>query len=316
MFDLNELYLYAKVVEYGGFAPAGRKLGLPKSRLSRRVSMLEERLGVRLIQRSTRHFAVTEVGLEYYHHCVAMLAQARAAEDAIERSRAEPRGVVRVACTTPLLHARLAPMLAEFMAQCPVVELLVKSLNRRVDVIAEGFDLVLSVRHQPLESSELVLRTLAQSRQRLVAAPSVLAGHAGTLRPADLSGLPILCWGPNVQDYSWEFDGPDGAVASIHFRPRMVSDDVAVLREGALVGVGVALLPEELVTADLASGRLVNVLDGWVPRTGEVVAIFPSRRGLMPSVRKLIDFLAEAFKRESMALNRARCDISATEAER
>src|SRR5690606_2987266 len=101
MFDLNELYLYAKVVEHGGFASAGRKLGVPKSRLSRRVSMLEERLGVRLIQRSTRHFAVTEVGLEYYHHCVAMLAQAHAAEEAIERSRAEPRGVVRIACSTP-----------------------------------------------------------------------------------------------------------------------------------------------------------------------------------------------------------------------
>lgn len=303
MFDLNELYLYAKVVEHGGFAPAGRKLGVPKSRLSRRVSTLEERLGVRLIQRSTRHFVVTEVGLEYYHHCVAMLAQAHAAEEAIERSRAEPRGVVRIACSTPLLDARLAPMLARFMAQCPVVELLVKSLNRRVDVISEGFDPVLSVRHQPLESSELVMRTLARSRQCLVAAPSVLAGHADALGPADLPGLPALCWGPNVQDYTWELDGPDGAVASIHVRPRMVSDDLAVLREGALAGVGAVLLPEEVVQADLASGRLVNVLDGWAPRSGDVVAIFPSRRGLMPSVRQLIDFLAEAFQHESTALD-------------
>ncbi|MFC5698872.1 LysR substrate-binding domain-containing protein [Pseudomonas sp. GCM10022186] len=303
MFDLNDLYLYAKVVEHGGFAPAGRKLGLPKSRLSRRVSLLEERLGVRLIQRSTRHFSVTEVGLEYYHHCVAMLAQARAAEDVIERTRAEPRGVVRIACSTPLLDSRLAPMLARFMAQCPVVELLVKSLNRRVDVISEGFDLVLSVRHQPLESSELVMRTLAQSRQCLVAAPSVLAGHTGSLGPADLFELPSLCWGSNVQDYTWELEGPDGAVASIHFRPRMVSDDVAVLREGALAGVGAVLLPEAFVKDDLASGRLVNVLEGWVPRMGEVVAIFPSRRGLMPAVRKLIDFLTEAFEQESLAFS-------------
>ena len=301
MFDLNDLFLYAKVVEHGGFAPAGRMLGLPKSRLSRRVSRLEERLGVRLIQRSTRHFAVTEIGQEYYQYCVAMMEQALAAEDTIERSRAEPRGMVRVACTTALLDARVATMLARFMAECPVVELLVKSFNRRVDVISEGFDLVLSVRHQPLESSELIMRKLAQCQCRLVAAPSVLSSAGPTLGPADLVELPSLCWGPNVQDYVWELDGPNGASASIHLRPRIVSDDVSVLREGALAGVGVVLLPEEVVRGDLASGRLVNVLDDWAPKMGDVVAIFPSRRGLMPAVRKLIDFLAEAFEEEPVA---------------
>ena len=146
------------------------------------------------------------------------------------------------------------------------------------------------------------MRTLAQSRSCLVAAPSVLAGFEGALRPTDLFELPSLCWGANVQDYTWELDGPDGAVASIHFRPRMVSDDVAVLREGALAGVGAVMLPESFVKGDLESGRLVNVLDGWTPRTGEVVAIFPSRRGLMPAVRKLIDYLADAFESESMVI--------------
>ncbi|AGI24378.1 LysR family transcriptional regulator [Pseudomonas sp. ATCC 13867] len=301
MFDLNDLFLYAKVVEHGGFAPAGRVLGLPKSRLSRRVSRLEERLGVRLIQRSTRHFSVTEIGLEYYQYCVAMMEQALAAEDTIERSRAEPRGVVRVACTTALLDSRLAPMLARFMAQCPVVELQVKSFNRRVDVISEGFDLVLSVRHQPLESSELVMRKLALSRYCLVAAPTMLSGADRVLGPADLVELPSLCWGPHVQDYIWELDGPNGSSASIHLRPRIVSDDISVLREGALAGVGVVLLPEEVVSEDLASGRLVSVLDGWFPKMGDVVAIFPSRRGLMPAVRKLIDFLADAFEQEGVA---------------
>ncbi|MFK4233001.1 LysR substrate-binding domain-containing protein [Pseudomonas guariconensis] len=299
MFDLNDLYLYTKVVEHGGFAPAGRVLGLPKSRLSRRVALLEERLGVRLIQRSTRQFAVTEVGLEYYHHCVSMMDRAYAAEDAIERSRAVPSGIIRLACSTSLLDARLAPMLARFMAECPVVELLVKSYNRRVDVIGEGFDLVLSVRHRPLESSELVMRKLAHSRQCLVVAPRLLIGHEQPLRPSDLFELPSLGWGANVQEYSWDLDGPDGAVASIRYRPRLVSDDVAVLRQGALAGVGVVLLPEELVRADLAAGRLVHALEDWIPRKGEIVALFPSRRGVMPAVRKLIDFLVEAFEQEA-----------------
>lgn len=299
MFDLNDLYLYTKVVEHGGFAPAGRILGLPKSRLSRRVAQLEERLGVRLIQRSTRQFAVTEVGLEYYHHCVSMMDRAHAAQDAIERSRAVPSGIVRLACSTLLLDSRLAPMLARFMAECPVVELLVKSYNRRVDVIGEGFDLVLSVRHRPLESSELVMRKLADSRQRLVVAPRLLIGHEQPLRPSDLFELPSLGWGANVQEYTWDLDGPDGAVASIRYRPRLVSDDVAVLRQGALAGVGVVLLPEELVRADLAAGRLVHALEDWTPRRGEIVALFPSRRGVTPAVRKLIDFLVDAFEQEA-----------------
>lgn len=301
MFDLNDLYLYAKVVEHGGFAPAGRILGLPKSRLSRRLAKLEERLGVRLVQRSTRQFQVTEVGLEYYRHCLGMLEQAVAAEDAVERNRAEPRGIVRLASSTALLDSRLAPMLARFMAQCPVVELLVKSYNRRVDVIGEGFDLVLSVRHQPLESSELIMRRLAPSRQCLVAAPGLLAAHGKPQRPEQLQALPSLCWGVNVQDFTWLLEGPQGAEAAVPFRPRIVSDDLAVLREGALAGVGVVLLPEEAVAADLACGQLVLVLDGWAPREGEVVALFPSRRGLMPAVRKLIDFLAEAFEHEQAA---------------
>ncbi|MFJ4392751.1 LysR substrate-binding domain-containing protein [Pseudomonas soli] len=301
MFDLNDLYLYAKVVEHGGFAPAGRILGLPKSRLSRRVAKLEERLGVRLIQRSTRQFQVTEVGLEYYRHCLGMLEQAVAAEDAVERNRAEPRGIVRLASSTALLDSRLAPMLARFMAQCPVVELLVKSYNRRVDVIGEGFDLVLSVQHQPLESSELVMRRLAPSRQCLVVAPGLLAEHGRPVSPEGLQLLPSLNWGANVQDATWMLVGPAGAEAAVRHRPRVVSDDLAVLREAALAGVGAVLLPEEAVRADLAAGRLVQVLDDWAPREGEVVALFPSRRGLMPAVRKLIDYLADAFEQEQQA---------------
>ncbi|MHA6163559.1 LysR substrate-binding domain-containing protein [Pseudomonas sichuanensis] len=298
MFDLNDLYLYAKVVEHGGFAPAGRILGLSKSRLSRRVAKLEERLGVRLIQRSTRQFQVTEVGLEYYRHCLGMLEQAVAAEDAVERNRGEPRGIVRLASSTALLDSRLAPMLARFMAQCPVVELLVKSYNRRVDVIGEGFDLVLSVQHQPLESSELVMRRLAPSRQCLVGAPGLLAEHGRPLSPEGLQALPSLNWGANVQDATWMLVGPAGAEATVRHRPRVVSDDLAVLREAALAGVGLVLLPEEAVRADLAAGRLVHALDDWAPREGEVVALFPSRRGLMPAVRKLIDYLADAFEQE------------------
>lgn len=298
MFDLNELFLFSKVVEHGGFAQAGRVLGLPKSRLSRRVAMLEERLGVRLIQRSTWQFAVTEVGLEYYHHCLSMLDRALAAEEAVQRSRAVPGGIVRMACRTSLLDSRLAPILARFMAESPAVELLVKSYNRRVDVISEGFDLVLNVHHRPLDNSELVMRRIAQSHQCLVASPKLVAGYDRPLQPSALCELPSLGWGATIQEYTWDLERQDGSAASIRYRPRMVSDDVEVLRQGALAGVGVVLLPAELVSADLAAGRLVHALPGWAPRTGEIVALFPSRRGVTPALRKLIDFLIASFEHE------------------
>ena len=116
MQDLNDLYYFAQVVDHGGFAPAGRAIGMPKSRLSRRIAQLEERLGVRLIQRSTRQFAVTELGRTYYEHCKAMLVEAEAAQAAIEMTRAEPCGLIRMSCPIALLHTHVGPMLADFMA--------------------------------------------------------------------------------------------------------------------------------------------------------------------------------------------------------
>ena len=138
MQDLNVLYFYVQVVDHGGFAPAGRALGLPKSKLSRRIARLEDGLGVRLIQRSTRRFAVTDVGQTYYAHCKAMLVEAEAAQEAIDVTRSEPRGIVRMTCPTALLDARVGPMLAEFMAQNPRVDVHLDSTNRRVDVIGEA----------------------------------------------------------------------------------------------------------------------------------------------------------------------------------
>jgi DNA-binding transcriptional LysR family regulator len=144
--DLNDLYFFVQVVDQQGFASAARQLGMPRSRLSRRIGLLEERLGVRLIQRSTRRFAVTEIGMEYYRHCVAMLTEADAAQEVIERSRAAPQGVVRLSCPSSVLYFQVSAMIARFMAECPKVEVHLESTNRRVDVIREGFDIAIRVR--------------------------------------------------------------------------------------------------------------------------------------------------------------------------
>lgn len=296
MQDLNDLYYFAQVVDHGGFAPAGRALGMPKSKLSRRIALLEERLGVRLIQRSTRHFSVTQVGQSFYSHCKAMLVEAEAAEEAIEVTRSEPRGVVRMTCAVSLLDALVAPMLADFMVEYPRVEVHLEATNRRVDVIDEGVDIALRVRPPPLEDSELVMRMLAELGQCLVASPALLERHGQAQGPAELSRYPSLDLGMPQSEHAWKLFGPDGAQATIYHRPRLVTRGMLALRAAATAGVGVVQLPTLMVTEQLARGELVPVIPDWRPRHELAHAVFASRRGLLPSVRVLVDFLARRFE--------------------
>jgi DNA-binding transcriptional LysR family regulator len=235
----DHLRFFAGVVEQNGFAAAARKLGMPRSRLSRRIGLLEERLGVRLIQRSTRRFAVTEIGREYYHHCVAMMVEAEAAQETIDRVRSEPQGVVRVSCPSSLIYFEVGEMIARFMAECPKVVVLLESTNRRVDVIREGFDLAIRVRFPPLDDSDLLIRKLAESPQRLAASPSVLKDSARPLVPADLAALPSLALDPLEVEHKSRLDGADGATATVRHTPRFVTEDMVALRLAALRGVGV-----------------------------------------------------------------------------
>jgi Transcriptional regulator len=297
MQDLNDLYYFVQVVDHEGFAPAGRALNLPKSKLSRRIALLEDRLGVRLIQRSTRRFAVTDIGQSYYRQCVAMLVEANAAQEVIDRVSAQPQGTVRISCPPALLDYQLGDVLARFLAACPRVQMQLESTNRRVDVIGEGFDIAIRVRFPPLKDTDLVMRVLGDSTQRLVASPALLQSHglAAPLLPADLAHLPSLDEGPPHREHHWTLFGPDDATAVVQHQPRMISDDRVALRLAALQGVGVLQLPTIMVQHDLQQGALVDLLPQWRPRAGVVHAVFPSRRGLLPAVRELIEFLALEF---------------------
>lgn len=295
MIDLNDLYFYVQVVDHKGFAPAARALGLPKSRLSRRIIELEKRLGVRLLQRSTRRLAVTDVGQEYYKHSVAMLVEANAAQEAVDRSRSGPQGLIRVSCPPALVCFAIGRMVARYMAANPRVTVELESTSRRVDLIAEGIDVAIRVRFPPIEDSELVTRTLGDSPQRIVASPGLLQGLRQPLRPADLSGLPSLSLGPLNREHVWQLDGPDQASVRIPHKPRLVTDDMAQLLYAAIAGVGVVQLPTIVADPPIASGDLVDVLPRWAPAVGVTQAVFPSRRGLLPSVRTFIDFLANEY---------------------
>lgn len=295
MHDLNDLYYYVQVVDHGGFTSAGRALHLPKSKLSRRIALLEERLGVRLIHRSTRHFSVTEIGQTYYEHCKAMLIEAEAAEDAIEVTRAEPRGTVRLTCPVALLHAHVDTMLADFMLRYPRVVVHLEATNRRVDPIDEAIDLAIRVRPPPLEDSELVMRVLAERSQCIVGSPVLLKQQGIAKHPGDLIHWPSLGMGPPRQEHSWTLSGPEGEQIAIRHTPRLVTSDMIALRSAAVAGIGIVQLPTMMVREQLAQGQLVRILPEWAPRREIVHVVFPSRRGILPSVRVLIDYLAQRF---------------------
>ena len=299
--DLNTLYYFTQVVEHHGFAAAGRALDMPKSKLSRRIAELEERLGVRLLHRTSRHCSLTEIGQAYYQRCLAMRVEAESAAELIERNRSEPQGMVRLSCPTALLNTWVGPMLTRYMLKYPLVEVFIESTNRRVDLIHEGFDIALRVRFPPLENTDMVMKVLGNSTQSVVGNPAFLSRLSTPTSPADLSGLPSLHWGAAQREYQWELFGADGSTALIRHAPRMVTDDLLALRHAAVAGIGIVHLPSVVVRDEIAAGQLVELVPGWAPKSGVIHAIFPSRRGLLPSVRTLIDFLGEEFSRSDIA---------------
>lgn len=298
MQDLNDLYYFAKVVEHGSFAATARALGVAKSKLSRRISALEARLDVRLIQRSTRRFEVTDIGQVYYQHCKAMLVEAAAAQESIALVHAEPCGVVRLTCPVTLLQAEVATMLAEFMQRYPEVSLQVEASNREVDLVAERVDIALRVRPTPLHDSELFMRPLAERQQCLLASPSLLARYDKPQTPSDLQAWPSLGFGRAEQSFNWHLQDQDSNTVKQPYQPRYIASDMLALREAALQGVGLVQLPHRLVAADLSTKRLVQLLPQWALPSELVHAVFPTRRGQLPAVSVLLDHLRDRFAAE------------------
>lgn len=295
MFDLNDLYYFAQAVTHGGFAQAGRALGEPKSKLSRRVAELEERLGVRLIQRSTRQFIVTDAGRAYYEHCKAMLEEAQAAQDTIDAVQAEPRGILRVSCPIGLLHAHMSSIVADFMAQHLRVAVHLEATNRVVDPIAEGIDVAIRVRPPPQQASGLVLRTLSRRSLSLLASPKLIERQGIPREPADLAHWPTLGWGSPQMEQFWELLGPTGDKVVLRHTPRYVTTDMIALRYAAVAGVGLGLFPLIFTPSQLAEGSLVKVLPQWTFPKDTIHALIPSRRGLLPSVRMFLDYVAKRY---------------------
>ena len=301
MQDLNDLIYFAEVVDRGGFAAAGRALGLPKSRLSRRVAELEERLGVRLLQRTTRKLSLTEVGEQYHRHCVAMREDAQAAEQAVAQAQSEPRGTIRIACPVTLAHSTLGPVIPEFMARYPQVRLDVRVSNRAVDLVEEGFDVALRVRPTLDDSGSLVVKNFGRTSSILVASPQQLLRQGRPSGVADLDHMDTLNMSAHEGRATWQLVGPGGIIHSFSHHPRYVADDLQTLQLAVLQGTGICAIPDYMCQDDIRAGRLEHILPGWAPRPGIFHAVFPSRRGLVPAVRKFLDFLEEAMQKQGTA---------------
>lgn len=292
MQDLNDLYYFSAVVDHGGFAAAERALGIPKSRLSRRISQLENDLGVRLLQRSTRRFAVTDVGQSVHRHAQSMLAEAQAAREVVDRLSAEPRGVVRASVPVGLAQQQMPALLPEFLAKYPQVRVQLHVSNRRVDVINEGFDVAVRVRSKLDDDGSLVMRSFGQIQELLVASPKYLDRAGRPTEPEQLHDHVTLTMNEDEARQRWELQR-NGETRRVELKPRVSGFDFPMLMALAKGGLGITMLPETLCADAVRRGELEVVLPEWRLPQGIAHAVFASRRGLLPAVRVFIDFLAE-----------------------
>lgn len=291
--DLVSLALFARVVEAGSFTAAARAVGLSKSAVSARVARLEDRLGARLLHRTTRRLSLSQAGAALYERAARMVAAANDAAELAEGASREPRGRLRISAPVTLAQMFLGPVLAEFLRAQPSVQIDLDASDRMVDLVAEGFDL--AVRIANLRDSSLVARKLATDRLVVVGSPSYLA-RAGTPRSvADLAQHNCLRYAQVSGSAEWGFRGFERVRQVVE--GNLVVSDGTVLREAAAAGLGLAVLPAFMVAAELASRRLVPVLEELPRREIGIFAVYPHRRNVPAKVRAFVDFLVARFAR-------------------
>ncbi|MDA0688263.1 MAG: LysR substrate-binding domain-containing protein [Proteobacteria bacterium] len=289
--DLNGLYYFVHVVEKKGFAPAGRALDIPKSRLSRGIQQLEEQLNVRLIQRTSRQFQVTDVGKAFYHHARSALDEVAAARAVIERHSNTLSGRIRLSCSVGMAQFAIKDIVSRFLSLNPEVEIIQQVTNQPVDMIEEGLDLVIRAHTGPLPDSSLIQRHLAPAVWGLFASPTYLE-EAGTPKiPEQLAGHAGLKLGWKPELGYWSLKGPDGSDFSLPYKPRLCSDDMVTLKHSACAGLGIIGLPAYICRDDLKLGRLVRILPEWTAGDAEISLLMPSRQGVMPVVTAFANYL-------------------------
>src|SRR5690554_6807040 len=293
--DLTNYLIFARVVAAGSISAGARDLNMPKSTVSRRLTDLEEQQGVRLMHRSTRGLKLTDIGQAFLVHCETMVAAAEAAQQVTQLVQEAPRGDIHVSSPYAISQSMLVALLPEFMSKYPDVRVNLMVTNRPVNLIDEGIDVALRVRSF-IEDSSLIARPLAESPGTLYRSPNrgdVAQINAPLQHPLDLVKFPHLSLHYTSGRYRYDMTSNQGEKLSVSFRPRLITDDMMVLREAAIDGLGIVSLPNYLCKEAVAAGHLVRVLPDWSLPMGIMHMVYPYRRGLLPAVRVFIDFLAE-----------------------
>ncbi|MGE6784015.1 LysR substrate-binding domain-containing protein [Ensifer adhaerens] len=289
MRNLNDFIVFAHVVDHKGFAPAARALNVPKSTLSKRVAELEKTLGVRLINRTSRRFTVTEIGEDFYRHASAMLIEAEAAEAIVKGRLAEPSGTVRITASVPTAQMMLAGLLPPLAQAYPKMRVMLHATDRFVDVVQEGFDIAVRDHFAPLPDSGMVQRRVATDAILLVAAPAYLEHRCLPREPSDLSRHDGLL--ASLTAEGWTMRNDAGVVVRVRPMPRFLADESHVLLSAAVSGLGITALPRKICRAELEAGSLVRVLPDWEAGSVTTTLLMPHRRGQLPSVRAVVDFI-------------------------
>lgn len=294
MHNLNDMIIFARVAEAQVISEAARLLAMPKSKVSRRMALLEEQLDVRLFERSPKGIRLTEAGSIFYRHCIRVVEEAKNAQESLAQLAEKPRGLLKISASISMGQQLLVPRLAEFLLRYPEIDLELMLENRRVDLIAEGYDL--AIRIGELEDSNLVSKKLQQSNMKLFASPEYLAlsekRGAALNQISDLAQHKMLTMAiyPGISRIS--LCGPDGDV-ELEPKERVRINDLSSIRQLAIDGIGVALIPTYMVDEALNERQLVPVLPDWGTPSVSYYLLYPSRRSMTPKLRAMIDFITE-----------------------
>jgi DNA-binding transcriptional LysR family regulator len=297
LLDLNDFFLFVQVVDRGGFTAAGRTLRMPKSTLSHRIQQLETNFGIRLLNRTSRRFGMTDAGEEFYRHAVAMLREAERAETAIRHRLSEPTGTVRCTAAVATMQFAMRDILADFLVRYPKVNVVAHATDQNVDIVGENYDVAIRAHSDPLPDSNLVQRTLTPAPWFLFAGSAYLDANDAPETPQDLQKHPSLFMMRTGVAPVWRLRHSSKAKNEVvmPLMPRLLSDDMIGLKQAAIKGLGVVALPGYVCRDEVRSGALRRVLPNWLAGDSTITALIPYRQGLLPSVRVFLDHLATEF---------------------
>ncbi|MFW2162735.1 LysR substrate-binding domain-containing protein [Acinetobacter beijerinckii] len=297
MNSFDDFHYFYLVVKHGGFSAASEAENISKSKLSRRIIELENKFNVNLIQRTTRHFKVTELGQEFYDECCKVIAQVECAENVLLKQKSEPQGLVKISCPPLMMHFQIRKLLNQFLKTYPKVEIALELTSRRVDVLHDDIDIAIRTSFEPNEDSSLIIRDVIQTEHCLVAAPELLQGKQIT-HYSELSGYPSVALGIQKNQYIWHLCGVNhDEIVDVPYSPRVRSNDLAGVYYAVSDGLGIADLPYLTVQADIEKGKLIHILPEWKSNRGTVQLVYASRKGQRLVVEKLLEMLIENLRR-------------------